>query len=317
MNKKTRITMSFTRNIRISIKLILILSILNSACFAKDISQPNAGYSVLNMSKSMSYSLSKTYSGQPITFEISNDGPDKASMTMKVQSSNYPIEPELDTKTEKKQIAMQNKIVTRTGRTLTIKRPSASPFVFKDYSKPAKNNKEGDSQKYVYAGPLGGTGYHMVETTYMHDSPGTYFVNPNVDTMLYAHTSDHSVYLSANNRLLIINNSPNPPFGLVIASLSEKGHKIELHCTSHISNDPKLRSQFEGWDNKVNGEFKGWHESPEIGFDLLVKLPNTGENAKQNKDSLPVQFSFSSGQWHIFVPDTKQKHLSYRLSCWQ
>lgn len=300
-----------------NIIVILILILLNSSCFAKDSSPSNSRPSVINLSEFISYTLSKTYQGQPITFETIKNDSEIANSIIGKPSSNNIIEPEFDLKDEKTKIVRQKGIVTRTGKTLTIKRQSAPPFVFKDYLKPEKKNQEGDSQKYIYAGLLGSTGYHIIETEYMHDSPGTYFVNPNVDLILYAQTSEHSTFLSANNSLLIINNSLNPPFGLVMTSLSKLGHKIEFHCTSHISNEPKLRSQFEGWDNKLNGEFKGWHNDPEIGFDLVVKIPKTGEPAEHNKDSIPIQFSFSSGQWHIFVPDTKQNDVSSRLSCWQ
>jgi len=299
------------------INLIVILVLISSSCFAKDERQSKSSHSVINMSKLISYKNSKTEQRHSVTFETIKESSNINKKIMEKPTSTNIIESDLDFKAEKTQISRQQGAVTRSGKILAIKRQSAPPFEFKDYYKLGNKNQEGDSQKYIYAGLLGSTGYHKIEVEYMHDSSGTYFVNPNVDSILYAHTSDHSAFLSESNRILIINNSINPPFGLVITRLSKAAHKIELHCISNANSESKQRSQFEGWNNKINGEFKGWHESPEIGFDLLIKLPNIGLNAEHNSDVIPIQFSFYSEKWHIFVPEAKQKHLSSRLSCWQ
>ena len=294
------------------ITFILFILFIHVFCLnivQADSSLAGQGAAVTNLSEYISYNHPKTDQDQPVMFEGGRD-----NRILSAPSSAI-IESDLDTKSEKELIADQEEVVTRTGKILIIKRYSAPPLVFKNNSRPGGMDHEGNSEKYTYAGLLGKTGYHKIEGSYMHDSTGTYLVNPHTDSTIYVQTGDHTIYL-IGNKLLVVNNSLNQPFGLVITDISEKGHKVELHCISHISNDPRLLGKFEGWDNKLNSEFKGWQNKPEIGFDLEVNLP-AGHAVKQTKDSILMQFSFSSKQWHILVPITKQNSLSERLSCWQ
>jgi hypothetical protein len=296
--------------------LVSALILSNSICFAEDFRVSKTKYQVLDLSEIITYAPSKQIPKGRIILQgmKSTQGLDRVLVK---PSTKEIIQSGVELKAEKALIADQNGTVNRAGRILNIMREFAPPFTFESFSNPGTREHEGDSQDYIYTGLLDKTGYHMIEVTYMHDSPGTYFVNPKTGSMLYAHTGDHTVYLSSNDRLLVLNNSLTPPFGLVVANIADKDVTIELHCISHISSNPKMRAHFEGWNNKLSSEFNGWLKKPEVGFELTVNLPESAESVKQKKESIAMQFIRSSGQWHIFVPDKQESSLSSRLSCWQ
>jgi len=77
-------------------------------------------------------------------------------------------------------IAQHQSAVVRRSKTLSIKTSSGSPIRFRDMYKPEGKDHDGDSTEYLYAGPLAASGYQMVEAEYMHDSPGMYFINPQI-----------------------------------------------------------------------------------------------------------------------------------------
>jgi hypothetical protein len=298
---------------------ILLLILFNSICLAINIKQVDPCVLETNLSEMISYNALETLQSKPITVFEKMETNSLADSILAIAPITDRVESSSDQKLEKKLLAKQKGVVSRSGKALIIKTQSGFLVKLTNMFKPEGKDHEGDSQKYFYAGILASTGYHTVKVDYMHDSPGTYFVNPNTGSKLYAQTSEHSVFLSPNNRLLVINDSElNPPFGLVLAAISDQGHQIELNCISHKNSDPKQRGQFEGWDNKISSNFKGWHDKPEVGFDLVLKMPKSGASEKHKEESLiPIQFSFVSGQWHIFVPDSKINALSSRLTCWQ
>lgn len=124
-----------------------------------------------------------------------------------------------------------------------------------------------------------------------------------------------------------------PPFGIVLVHLTEFGHEIELVCRSHMSNrSGRIIDEFEGWGNKLYGKLEMWQNGSEPEFKLLVKLPEQGASARSDSLLAPTQFietgsvsdnsvvpmgfTLRSGKWHVNVPQSDQKRLSSRLSCW-
>lgn len=297
--------------------LISALILSYSICFAEGIRVTKTSYPISDLSRIIAYTPSKEIAKRRIILQKMKSTQDIDKVLVQLSGKEI-IESGAELKAEKALIADQNGTVNRSGRILTITRELAPPFIFENFSDREVRDHDGDSQDYVYTGMLDRTGYHMIEVIYMHDSPGTYFVNPKTGSMLYAHTGDHTLYLpSSNDRILVINNSLTPPFGLVVANIAGKEVSIELHCISHLSSNPEMRAHFEGWDNKLSSEFEGWRKKPEVGFELTVNLPKRAGSVKQKKESIAMQFIRSSGQWRIFVPDNLESSLSSRLSCWQ
>jgi hypothetical protein len=219
-----------------------------------------------------------------------------------------------DLKAEKPLITDQANTVRRTGKSLIIKNNVVEPFVFNDYYRKETDNHEGDSSDYFYSGLLADTGYHIVTANYMHDSPGEYYVNLNNGSILYVHSGEHNVYLYSTHKLLVVNNSLTPPFGLVIINLTEKGHNLELQCLSYLNSASK-NNQFEGWDNKLFSDFKGWSKASKIGFDLVIKVPMSSK--KQKFEFIPTRFIYQNNKWNILVQESQQNLFKSRLSCWQ
>lgn len=240
------------------------------------------------------------------------------------------LECELNKKTENVHIAAHKDTVSRSGKTLTVSIPGRR-VALENYYKSGTPDEEGDSVEFIYSGTLEKTNYHKVEVEYMHDSPWMYLINSVNGSVLLANVGEHTVR-RLNDRILLINNSLNPPFGIVLVHLSDLGHKVELVCRSHRSNkSSRIIDEFEGWDDKLYGKLESWQNGPEPKFQLLVKLPKQGASASKDSLLAPLQFLNSgvsdsnvvrmevtlvSGKWHIYVPKLGGGDLSSRLSCW-
>jgi len=286
--------------------LLISLAILGFAptAWSKDIKQPEPYELATDIDSLIMHKSVKIPGSKELTIEkLSNS--DATSILLKASNTDQ-ITWLTDTTQENKLIRLHKTNVIRAGNTLTIKTLSGRPVKFRNMYKPERKTADGDSTKYFYAGMLASTGYHMVEAVYMHDSPGRYFVNSNTGSMLYANISEHSVFLSNKNKLLVVNGSSNPPFGLVLTSITEQRHKIELHCLGN---------------NKTSGmpriSFKGWLQTADEGFALVL---SAGEPSKQNnrqQTSIPIQFKQISGAWHVYAAKNQIGDISKTFTCWQ
>lgn len=283
--------------------LLLSLNIASTVC-AKDIKQPEPYELATDLGSFIMHKSTKIPGSQQLNIEMlsKNDATLILSKAENTDRMTWLIDPKI----EKKLIESQKSNVIRTDNTLTIKTLSGKTIKFKNMFKPESKTSDGDSTKYFYAGMLSSTGYHMVESEYMHDSPSRYFVNANTGSMLYSNISEHSVYLSNKNKLLVINGSYNPPFGLVLTAMNEQRHKIDLHCLGH---------------NKTSGmpgvSFKGWFNTADEGFALVLSERESGKQNSKQQNIIPIQFKFLSGSWHIYASKNQITDISKMFTCWQ
>jgi hypothetical protein len=263
---------------------------------------------VLDVTERISYAWSENNKNMPIKFESwvdcgQNEGVNNIASALDL------IEPTLNYKRENALISAQKGIVTRSGRSLKIKRGTLSPIVFKDAL--PKRGDAGDDERFVYAGLLGSTGYHRVEVNYKHDVPGTYFLRTDTDAMFYVHNGEYVPLLTKNGLMIIFGNSPTPPFGIIIVNLTGSKPKIQLQCVSHSATNDDV---FEGWNNKVTSSLIAWRDLPEAMFDILLDIP--GKNEINKIDGVHIRFKFDS-EWHICMQPDDIPDVTSRLSCWR
>ena len=156
--------------------LLLSLNIASTVC-AKDIKQPEPYELATDLGSFIMHKSTKIPGSQQLNIEMlsKNDATLILSKAENTDRMTWLIDPKI----EKKLIESQKSNVIRTDNTLTIKTLSGKTIKFKNMFKPESKTSDGDSTKYFYAGMLSSTGYHMVESEYMHDSPSRYFVNAN------------------------------------------------------------------------------------------------------------------------------------------
>lgn len=206
-------------------------------------------------------------------------------------------------KDEARRIAGRRGSVSRSGKILTLASRGGGPFQFRDWIKPATSEADGDEESFIYAGMLKGVGYHKVDVHFGHDSPGSFLAHPRSGKVLFVHTEDDLASLSQDRqRLLVLNNGLNPPFGLVLASLRKNGPAVHLHCLS------------EG-GQRVIPTFRGWHASPAIGFDLVLVVRQPG--GQEIYETMPMRFIYLNNEWRALVLDAERLQQATGLNCWQ
>jgi len=206
-------------------------------------------------------------------------------------------------KEEAQRMAGRRGSVKRSGKVLTIASRSGDPFRFRDWSKPATRETDGDEETFVYAGMLKGVGYHKVDVHFGHDSPGSFLVHPRSGKVLFVHAEDDLASMSQDRqRVLVLNNGLNPPFGFVLAALRKNGPAVQLHCLS------------EG-GQRVIPSFRGWHASPAVGFDLVLVVRQPGE--QEIYEAMPMRFIYLNNEWRALVLDAERLEQSTGLNCWQ
>lgn len=206
-------------------------------------------------------------------------------------------------KEEARRMAGRRGSVSRNGKILTIASRAGGPFQFRDWAKPATSEADGDEESFIYAGMLKGVGYHKVDVHFGHDSPGSFLAHPRSGKVLFVHTEGDLAFLSQDRqRLLVLNNGLNPPFGLVLASLRQSGPAVQLHCLS------------EG-GQRVIPTFRGWHANPAVGFDLVLVVRQPGE--QEIYEAMPMRFIYLNNEWRALVLDAERLQQSTGLNCWQ
>ncbi len=206
-------------------------------------------------------------------------------------------------KEEGRRISARRGSVSRNGKILTVASRSGAPFLFRDWVKAATSEADGDEETFIYAGMLKGIGYHKVDVHFGHDSPGSFLVHPRSGKVLFVHTEDDLASLSPDRqRLMVLNNGLNPPFGLVLAALRPEGPAVRLHCLS------------EG-GQRIIPTFRGWHASPAVGFDLVLVVRQPGE--QEIYETMPMRFIYLNNEWRALVLDAERLQQSTGLNCWQ
>lgn len=204
---------------------------------------------------------------------------------------------------EARRIAARRGAVSRKGVLLVVESRNGEAFRFRDWTKPATQEADGDEESFVYAGMLKGTGYHKVDIHFGHDSPGSFLVHPRSGKLLFVHSEDDLASLSQDrSRLLVMNNGLNPPFGFLLATLRKDGPAVRLHCLA------------EG-GRRIIPSFRGWHASPAVGFDLVLVVRL--EEEQEIYEALPLRFLYLNNEWRALAPEADRLLSATGLTCWQ
>lgn len=206
---------------------------------------------------------------------------------------------------EKSLILMHRDTVNRMNKVLSIKGQNNDALKFIDWSRAETNHQDGDGETFRYAGMLANIGYHKIDVSYLHDSPGSFLVSPKTNSILYVHSDDLASIPTNSPLLMIMNNGLNPPFGIGIINLQKAEEHMKLHCQGRGDRKPEIIPFF-----------KGWHVAPSIGFDvvLLVEMTDAGSG---RYEAIPIQFTQDNRQWHVFVPEPQRFTKITGISCWQ
>jgi hypothetical protein len=204
---------------------------------------------------------------------------------------------------EAQRIKARRGTVSRKGPLLTIESRVGEPFRFRDWVQAATKDADGDEESFIYAGTLRGADYHKVDVHFGHDSPGTFLVHPRSGRLLFVHAEDDFASLSGErNRLFVMSNGLNPPFGFLVAALRKDGPAVGLHCLAEK-------------EGRVVPSFRGWHAAPAVGFDLVLVVRQAGE--VEAYEALPVRFLYLNNEWRALAPDAERLLQSTGLNCWQ
>lgn len=207
-------------------------------------------------------------------------------------------------KDQEQALIRQNaQVVRRSGKDLIISTSTGSQIKFLDWSEPTTSVAEGDGESFIYAGVLRNSGFHKIDVNYEHDSPGSFLVDPSTDKILYVHGSELASISPNNQRLFIMNDGLNPPFGIIVFLLSDKGHGVELQCTGPRTGTPKIIPFF-----------KGWHIKSYVGFDVVLIV---GSEKEGQYEAMPIRFSYENSKWHVFMPDPERQTKLTDFFCWQ
>lgn len=186
-------------------------------------------------------------------------------------------------KAEKALLAREGAAVRRTGKRLVVTPASGPPLLFEDVHLPARPDADPDGTSYGYAGRVGAGRLHRVVVSFEHDSPGSYLVDPASGRTAFVHEFDDAVVLSPGEKRLVLFNPLNPPFTLVVASISAGGPELELLCRA-------------GGDGRGSAEMKRWTDDATA--DLVLVL-----GKKEKAERVPVRLRRTSSGWLVETPD--------------
>ncbi len=210
---------------------------------------------------------------------------------------------------EKLFIPANRKLVSRKGKVLAIGSPTSKLFQFRDVSAPTGFRRDGTGDIFSYAGSMGNSGYHKVDSFYGADAKGSFLVNPLNGTSLFVRSTTDLVTLSPHHRFLtVMNNGLNSPFSILVAALDQKGLTIDLQCQTHIDGGVRQR---------IIPFFKGWQGAAGDGFDVVLLAQRLDDDPAPRFEALPMRFSFKDGEWHVLVPDPQRFARATKVVCWQ
>ena len=200
---------------------------------------------------------------------------------------------------DKALIAANRKHVTRTGNLLQLRSGKGKSLTFRD----------GKGEAFIYAGPLGSSGYHKLDSFSGYDAKGSYLVNPEKGTAIFMRTKSDLATLSPDQKMLaVMNNGLSSPFSILAATLKDSAYAIDLQCQSHLDGGVRQR---------IIPFFKGWHGHAGEGFDITLLVQRLDDDPTPRFEAMPVRFSVKDSEWHVFVPDPQRFMRMAKLTCWQ
>lgn len=277
---------------------IVISGILSTPSYANSeeirfISSTKSG--VINLSSAM---LEKQHKQRRIVFEkIDNSTGAIEVMLMMTQQLHRAVDPRIITplsREETRELASHHESVFREGNTLSIRAGKDKILKFRDWE---IKGGDGDGASYKYAGMIPKTNLHLVDGTFQHDAPGTYIVNSDSGRVWETWSAADLVALSEDaQRLFVMSDGLNPPFGFFVSFLAGADQGIEMECFTPRDQGIKIVPLYNGWLELV----------------LLVRLSD-----QKTYEAIPVSISQKQGVWHIEVPDPQRFAQVTKLSCWQ
>jgi len=193
--------------------------------------------------------------------------------------------------------------VRRQGKQLIVTPRHGAAIRLQNWSAPETAVADGDSETFVYAGKLPGSGYQRVEVRYQHDAPGSALINPLSGKSAYVHNGSDAVALSPDGKRIVDLNVQMSPLRLAIASLDADGPAPELLCVSP-----------EGpvYGTGLSATFKGWRSSNSLDVELSF-VP--GSNA--SVETFPLRLEFDGQAWRANAAMPGRLEQSAGLSCRQ
>jgi hypothetical protein len=190
---------------------------------------------------------------------------------------------------EGKLIGASNGAIKRDGKRLTIVPVSAAPAIFFDWKVPTTKTADGDEETHWYLGRLDGNGYHRVEVQFGQDAPGSFLINPQSGKIAFVHNGSDVVVPSADAAHLLTFNSLNTPLSIRVAALDAAGPSLDLQCEVGKDND------------RVTGQFKGWHDASS--FDLVLQIPAVNSGPVR---VIATRLTQHDGAWGIAASDSER-----------
>jgi len=185
---------------------------------------------------------------------------------------------------EKIELGKQGNVVSRRGKVLAISTPGGKVAKFGNWTKPASHDAEGDGATYVYAGTFGKYGYHRVIANSEHDSPSTYFVNPESGKAMFVHPTELSFVASPNADHVFVADEDGRRYSFEVGNLTQLGPHLDLGCVLESPSKAHLAPSF-----------RGWHKES-LGFDMVLTVAQNGAN-----ETIPLRFSKTSDGWHGYT----------------
>jgi hypothetical protein len=250
--------------------------------------------------------IGKQHKRKPVVIEKFDNRTGAISLTLAAQTRRYG-DPEIVTPfvgEEKTHILKSQGFVSREGDTLSIRTSDGKVVKFRDWKINGDQNSDGDGASYRYSGMILNSKLHQVDMSAEHDVPSTFLVNAESGKIVEAYTGADVVSVSEDaQRLFVMSDGLNPPFGFFVSHLPSAGQGIEIEC--YGSNDR---------ETKIIPSYKGWYPKPNIGFDLvlLIKLDD-----QISYEAVPVSVMQKQGQWHVAVPNLQRFSQLTKLTCWQ
>ena len=196
-------------------------------------------------------------------------------------------------------ILANRKRVSRKGNLLQLSSLKGKPLQFRD----------GIGEAFIYAGPIGISGYHKVDVFNGYDAKGFYLVNPEKATALFMRTKPDLTTLAPDQKLLaLMSNGLSSPFSILAATLKDGVYGIDLQCQSHLDGGVRQR---------IIPFFKGWHGNAGEGFDIVLLVQRLDDDPTPRFEAMPVRFSLKDSEWHVFVPDPQRFMRMAKVTCWQ
>lgn len=288
------------QQLKLSCVISIALSLLVGTSSVQAEKSPGINFNSQNVIN-LSGMIGKTHLKESLVVEELNDSTGVVSLMLASNALRWG-DPEVLIQKEGDEVALTSslsKLISRSGGTLTVSITKGKSLRFIDQH---ITTGDGYSELYKYAGTIPQMRLHQIDVSYSNDAPGSFIINAESGRALYVHGSDLTSISNSGERLFVMNDGLNPPFGFLVSSLTSDTHGIEIECAST-----------GGGIAKIIPFFKGWHADPYTGFDIVI----LSKTEKSTYEAIPIRVSQRLGKWHVSVPNPQRFTQLTKFSCWQ